>query len=47
MMLLLMTTMRSTSKTDKFKPQKIGGFCEVDASALSEEGKYRMELSSW
>ena len=42
-----MNTMPSTSKTDKFKPQKIGGFCEVDASALSEEGKYRMELSSW
>lgn len=39
--------MPSTSKSDKLKPQKIGGFCEVDASALSEEGKYRMELSSW
>ncbi|KAL9989375.1 hypothetical protein ACROYT_G003919 [Oculina patagonica] len=36
---------RSQSKV--FKPQKIGGFCEVDSNTLSEDGKYRMELSSW
>ena len=30
-----------------FKPQQIGGFCEVDSNTLTEDGKYRMELSSW
>ena len=39
--------MYRTSQSDSFKPQNIGGFCEVDSNALSEDGKYRMELTSW
>lgn len=35
------------SQTNLFKPKVIGGYCDVDSNTLTEDGKYRMELSSW
>lgn len=35
------------SQGNVFKPKVIGGNCDVDSNTLTEDGKYRMELSSW
>ena len=46
-MLINVINMIFRSKSNVFKPQTIGGFCDADSNTLREDGKYRMELSSW